>query len=209
MGNIVIPNVFVNGEIIDAPQWMADLYAITSTVNGGLDDTNIRAGANIATAKLASDLGITGGMIANGTITGNKIASGFTTNNRNAFRMVTTPAMTLTSTHQTVGDASFAKPAGANSALVVMASIALLMGFNRSQAVSMQVLRNGAMFLPENMVARLVGVGGVGSLTQSVPVVFLDQPGGASTFHYEIQMRDSLSGGTECDTVYVAGFELV
>ena len=49
---ITIPYSFTPGETITASKFNSNFSAITTVVNGNLDDNNIKVGANIATSKL-------------------------------------------------------------------------------------------------------------------------------------------------------------
>jgi len=62
-----------DGQTIDASDYNTPINTIVNEFNGNIDNANIKAGAAIATSKLASDAGIINAMIADDTITGAKI----------------------------------------------------------------------------------------------------------------------------------------
>jgi hypothetical protein len=49
---LTIPYSFTPGETITAAKFNSNFGAVTTVVNGNLDDNNIKVGANIATSKL-------------------------------------------------------------------------------------------------------------------------------------------------------------
>lgn len=53
MSSIVIPNIYTNGEVIDAGQLNANFSAVTAVVNGGIDNTNLSNSITIADSKLS------------------------------------------------------------------------------------------------------------------------------------------------------------
>jgi hypothetical protein len=67
MGHISPSQVNTNDSIVKG-LWNDPVNTITNEFNGNIDDSNIKIGAAIATAKLATDAGITRGMLQNGLI---------------------------------------------------------------------------------------------------------------------------------------------
>lgn len=66
-----------DGETIEAADYNTPLNTIVNEINGNLDNNNIKSGAAISTAKLASDAGIIAGMIAADAVTPAKRSGGF------------------------------------------------------------------------------------------------------------------------------------
>jgi hypothetical protein len=67
MGLISPTQVNTNDAIVKG-LWNDPINTIANEFNGNIDNANIKSGAAIATAKLASDAGITAGMIGTGAI---------------------------------------------------------------------------------------------------------------------------------------------
>lgn len=66
-----------DGQTIDAADYNTPINTIVNEINGNLDNANIKTGAAIATAKLATDAGIATGMIADAAVTPAKRSGGF------------------------------------------------------------------------------------------------------------------------------------
>lgn len=62
-----------DGETIDAADYNTPITTIVNEFNGNIDNANVKSGAAIATAKLATDAGITTGMLADDAVTSPKI----------------------------------------------------------------------------------------------------------------------------------------
>lgn len=52
MALIAIPNVFFTGQVLESAKLNADILAIYNDHNGGIDDSNVKLGANINGNKL-------------------------------------------------------------------------------------------------------------------------------------------------------------
>lgn len=65
-----------DGTVADVSDYNTPLNTIVNEFNGNIDNANIKSGAAISTTKLASDAGITNGMITDGTISAAKLNFG-------------------------------------------------------------------------------------------------------------------------------------
>jgi hypothetical protein len=68
--NVTLPS---DGETADASDISSPINTIVSEFNGNIDNANIKTGAAIATSKLASDAGITSGMLGADSVIATKI----------------------------------------------------------------------------------------------------------------------------------------
>jgi len=66
--NIVGASTLIGGQPEDVSQILANFQAIAAVVNGGIDDTNIAPGANIAESKIAGGVPSASGSVPVGTI---------------------------------------------------------------------------------------------------------------------------------------------
>lgn len=76
MGLINVTNI-TDGTTADAADVNSQVNTIVSEFNGNIENANIKSGAAIATSKLATDAGISTGMIADGAVTYAKVPDGF------------------------------------------------------------------------------------------------------------------------------------
>lgn len=72
--NVSLPS---DGTTADVADYNTPVNTIVNDYNGNIDNSNLAAGAAIATSKLATDGGITAGMLGSGVVSNAKVADGF------------------------------------------------------------------------------------------------------------------------------------
>lgn len=71
--NVSLPS---DGTTADVSDYNTPINTIVTEINGNLDNANVKTGAAIATAKLATDAGIVTGMLADAAVTPAKLIAG-------------------------------------------------------------------------------------------------------------------------------------
>lgn len=180
-------------QFVQAPQPLkiADLDADFNAIFSDIDNANIRTGAAITTAKLASDAGIITAMMATAAITTAKLADLGVTTAKLADLAVTTGKLAVAAAVAAIQSAVFSYGAinTTETNMVVLPSITTRGGRVVIFGMDFGVLTQGAsaavtlrLYRDAGVIKTWITSGAAGGGTQPFPIVplFIEQPGPGS-----------------------------
>lgn len=191
MSLLVIPNVLVNGTPGDANPVNANFTAISTIVNGSIDQSNLAPGTQFPTSIIAQDAGLQPGHLAPGCITASKIAPGASVRNRVAGNVV--PSLNFSTVETTIVTVGPITTSGGRVLFDGMWGLSVSVGFS-GLSLTLKLKRNGT---PIVTLQYPVGNGGASTVMQMCvpPPAYLDTGLAAGTYTYTVTMITSSALG--------------